>query len=148
METTFDVVAVCQCRENCGDTENPHWKARGGEERVVKSHLTISEASKLTNDDLWKIAKDSEIEYANEYYEMELIDVELVAIGRELIEQVEPILIEKENDPYKDDNDYIAYSIAHKINVPEYAVKWAMVQLGRKVSGDDYMREIAHLTED
>ena len=62
-----------QVYENYGDAEKPHWKAKGGNDYVVKNFRDYNRVTEVV------MALRGQIEQDNDYYREHIIDFEVVA---------------------------------------------------------------------
>jgi hypothetical protein len=102
MNTTFDLVAYTQVRENYathdwnGVGPAPQgWKCKGGNNVVVRSGITAAEAVVLSNEEMDALVDAAEIGEDNDYFQEFVVGFGLVEISAETVRQAAAKLAEE-----------------------------------------------------
>lgn len=129
--TKFALIAAYQVWENYAAHEwdgtgacPQYWKAKGSEEVVVRAQMTLDEVLSLSSKEIMKMVEDA-APTDDEFFFHDLIDYELVELSNSLVEDVKDFMSSDKFDAVLH-ND--ARGISFDMNIPEYAVRWALGQ--------------------
>jgi len=136
MKTTFNLVAYYQYYENYAvdeegyiDTANPYWKAKGGEDVLVKEGLSPNEVIELGTKGLAELAQSVNVPESNGGAEYEYLDYGLEELSDSAVAKARKAI---EEDAFGE--DYVKrdgyYFLKYALNVSEQYAKWLTEQVG------------------